>query len=194
MNNLTLTKRIGISGSTFAFLTIFYITINRVIDVSNTAILPTFLDDYFPFTPIFIIPYILYYPAITVPPIFLENWNEIKHMLVSYGIILVITGTFYIVTPVRMIRPILPTDGGIFYSMVGIVYSLDAPVNCFPSQHAALIVAAAAMFKGKKSFVYWVILASLVVLSIAFIKQHWVIDGLFGVAIALFAHRIARYF
>ncbi len=184
--------RIGISAATIAVVGLFYMLLNRLIDPTQATPLPLFIDSYIPLVPFFIVPYLLYYPLITLAPCFLETWPEIRRLLISYAIVMGISGLFYLLAPVSMIRPDLPLEGGIFIEGIRFIYSNDVPINCFPSQHAAFITAAAMAFKGKKSYPVWIVIAVLVNLSTVFVKQHWIIDTIFGAALGLFAWKLAQ--
>jgi membrane-associated phospholipid phosphatase len=126
----------------------------------------------------------LYYPAIAVIALFTKVKRELWELILSYLFIVVISCSFFIIMPVRMERPILP-ETGIFNILLQFIYNMDNPVNCFPSQHVALIMSAALSIRRRlREFIPWMVFAILVCFSTVFVKQHYVLDVISGILLA----------
>jgi membrane-associated phospholipid phosphatase len=74
--------------------------------------------------------------------------------------------------------------------MLIFVHNIDAPYNCFPSQHVAYswLGAFIALKFNPLIGIFVTIAAILISLSTMFIKQHWFVDVLSGIAVALFVY------
>ncbi|WXG41850.1 MAG: phosphatase PAP2 family protein [Candidatus Freyarchaeum deiterrae] len=78
-------------------------------------------------------------------------------------------------------------NSGPFNWMLWNVYAHDTPLNCFPSLHAAVSTMVAFGFwqeKRKYGWVSWPI-AIAVIVSTWLVKQHVIVDSIFGAALAL---------
>ncbi len=67
------------------------------------------------------------------------------------------------------------------------VYAHDTPLNCFPSLHAAISTIVAYGFwqeKRKYGWISWPI-AIIIIVSTWLVRQHVIVDSIFGVALAL---------
>lgn len=86
-----------------------------------------------------------------------------------------------------MVRPEI-TSSGLMMSLVNLIYTLDAPVNLFPSIHCleSWLVFRGSLACKKVSKAYKVIMfifSVLVCLSTVFVKQHVVIDIIGGILV-----------
>ena len=90
------------------------------------------------------------------------------------------------------LRPELSGEGGLFTALCRIIYAHDKPLNVFPSMHCfeALTVHLTTFSGGlgKRHPALRAgsgVLAALICLSTVFIRQHSVLDGLAGCALAV---------
>ena len=155
--------------------------------------LNTTIDDYIPFSPAWVIGYILYYPAIILPFLLVSDKLEMKRIRWSYIAVLIMTIPIHLLFVVRMYRPIIENTG-IFSDIIRMIYSNDEPVSLFPSLHVAFIWTAAHCMYRKYPRGLWIffIFAVLVSLSTLFIKQHYIIDIVGGILVAYIACNIHR--
>ncbi|MDO5476474.1 MAG: hypothetical protein Q4F43_05090 [Eubacteriales bacterium] len=102
------------------------------------TVIHTAVDDLIPFRPVFVIPYMLWFPFVTVSVLFLLMKNEdAYHRLCStlmFGMTVFILVS--VVFPnIHLMRPETMPDESVFSRMVTLVYTVDTPTNLTPSIH-----------------------------------------------------------
>ena len=149
--------------------------------------LHTALDSALPLVPVFVIPYVSLQPYIYATLIlFLIFRTKYFHSaclailtvwFISYG--------FYYFLQSEVIRPVL-TGTDIFSKMVMKVYAVDNPFNDFPSLHTSLssLMAIHWIKVSKPVGIVLSIWTMLIVASTLLIKQHYIADLVFGLALA----------
>lgn len=99
------------------------------------------LDDHMPLLPVFIIPYLYWYLQVVFSGvmIMLTRWGRIYYRMYAITMILAMVSAniIFVIFPTHVPRPTLAGDG-ILYLMLGFIYRIDQPYNCFPSLHAAI--------------------------------------------------------
>ena len=77
--------------------------------------------------------------------------------------------------------------------ILGLVHSIDRPVNCFPSHHisTATTTALAVWRQNSRWGIVFGALAALISISTLFVKQHFVIDVVGGLAIAWLTYLVS---
>lgn len=103
---------------------------------------------------------------------------------------------FYLVLPTTNVRPEIGNDG-IFEQLLLWVWSIDPPVNLFPSIHCLVSWFCYIGIRGQRMVPKWYricscIMAILVCLSTQFTKQHYIIDVIAAVFIAEFTYAIGQ--
>lgn len=173
---------------------IFYGLLNN--STRGVYSLVTDLDKAIPFSEVFIIPYMLWYPFIVLTLIyFCFYYKDVYYKTLStlvLGMILCYGVYFFFQTTVP--RPELIGED-ILTKFVRIVYNSDNPYNCFPSIH---VLTSYAMIIGMRksgsnnqkvknaiSATAWI-----VILSTLLVKQHVILDVVFGVMFAKLAYKI----
>lgn len=173
---------------------IFYGLLNN--STRGVYSLVTDLDKAIPFSEVFIIPYMLWYPFIVLTLIyFCFYYKDVYYKTLStlvLGMILCYGVYFFFQTTVP--RPELIGED-ILTKVVRIVYNSDNPYNCFPSIH---VLTSYAMIIGMRksgsnnqkvknaiSATAWI-----VILSTLLVKQHVILDVVFGVMFAKLAYKI----
>jgi membrane-associated phospholipid phosphatase len=158
------------------------------------------IDNQIPFWSFMVIPYILYLPYVffttLVYPFYSKNY---KWFVLSLVFSQILAGLIYYLYQTTITRPdVIGAD--IFSELVRLVYNLDKPYNCFPSLHTALTVIFSYfwlkedIFRRSKLLSAFLIVFSLSILaSTVLIKQHYFIDILGGVVLAIFATWAAKY-
>ena len=138
------------------------------------------LDNIIPFSSIFIIPYIYWYLYIVIGIIFIlvDSRKDYIRTFISFFIGMSVCYIVYYLYPTQITRPIIE-NGNILNYLVNVIYSIDRPVNCFPSLHVLttyFIMRYTKYKDSKKKFYYTEITGILIILSTLFIKQHFIAD------------------
>ena len=98
----------------------------------------------------------------------------------------IVSYVFFIAFTSHYPRPeLLQLENPLWKAMFGLVYQQDAPGNTFPSIHVAVTVLLALRMRMRRLGLLWLPWASLVCLSTLTVKQHYVIDVLGGIVVAL---------
>lgn len=176
---------------------VYYIT--KIVTVNEQHFDLTIpLDREIPFVPAFIIVYILAY----------VQWvfSYLYHCTREKRICLQITATdclakvicmlFFIFLPTMIVRPEI-TDNDVFSFLTKIIYTLDTPVNLFPSIHCleSWICFRGALLLKKVSKTYIVIqlvFTILVFTSTVFVKQHFFVDIIASIALVEIAFVVVK--
>lgn len=177
------------------------------------TVIHTVVDDVIPFVPVFVIPYLLWFPYVTCAILFLLMVNEDSyHKLCT---VLAIGMTVFIAVSVvfpniHLLRPeTMPVDN-VFTRMVGLLYLVDTPTNLTPSIHVfnSLAVVGAIwewdwrtdsgkVYSGRVR-AFWravtTILGLSITLSTMFIKQHSFSDVVIAFALFLFTYILVYRF
>ena len=153
------------------------------------------LDDYIPYITFFVIPYVFWYLYVAVPAVFL--FFASKHEFVKIALFLtfgmMVACLIYTLFPNgQTLRPELHGYDEPFVSLIRLIYKNDTPNNSAPSIHVIYSVAAhsaIAYYNNNRKKIAWLnsisfIAAALCIVSTVFIKQHSVIDLIFGLMIS----------
>lgn len=163
------------------------------------------LDDVIPFCEWFLIPYVLWYFLIvgSLLYFFLYNVENFRNLQTYIIITQVVAMIIYILLPSRQdLRPeVFPRDN-FLTQVLGLIYALDTNTGVCPSLHVAYSIGIASTWMREKSVslpwkVFIATLAALICISVAFVKQHSVVDILAAIPVCLLAewlvfHRHSR--
>lgn len=167
-------------------LNIFYGVLNRPTDqVYNFAII---LDEMIPFVPLFIVPYLLWYPFITGALVAIAFKNKYMYFRTLFALCcgLVISYVFFAFFQSIIIRPDISTEQDWVHWLVKFVYNTDQPYNCFPSIHVLtsyLIIKGTHIF-GRPIWLISTLISVLIIISTVLVKQHVVVDIIGGIIVA----------
>ena len=156
------------------------------------------LDDIVPFNEWFVIPYVGWYVLIVVSLGYfaLYNIENFKNLQTYIIITQVVAMVIYVLFPTRQdLRPeTFPRENFLTWIM-GIIYSFDTNTGVCPSLHVAYSLGIASTWlkersasKGVKAFI--VIFVALICLSVAFTKQHSVVDIYAAIPVCLLAEAL----
>lgn len=158
------------------------------------TILHLAVDDYIPFIPLFVIPYILWYLYVPLHLLItgLNDRNAFYKQCIAFFSGVVICLIVFTILPTAIdFRPNVDKNGFIFW-LCRVIYANDKPVNVCPSLHCyeavCLYITTFSSEKLKKFKAIRIISAILMVLiclSTVFIKQHSVLDVLLGSLLAV---------
>src|SRR4030042_3166621 len=160
----------------------------------STPILETAIDDWIPLVPGFVSPYISLYLLLL-----LTAWRFLKadtriFSLAALAVCLdlVVSYIFYIAFQTRIERPIV-SGSDISSDILRWIYSIDEPFNAFPSLHTSSAVLCTLLWRKDGSRFWLVILlwAVFIVASTVLTKQHYFVDILGGMAVAIASYYVA---
>ena len=180
------------------YFTLYFLTEN-LIPAEKCIPIHSPLDDLIPFCEYFVIPYVGWYVLIVVSLIYFALYHpDYFKSLMKFIIVTQITAMFiYIVFPNRQdLRPETFVRENIFTDIISILYAFDTSTNVCPSLHVAYSVGIASTWlkepsasKGCKAFI--TVFCILVCISVAFVKQHSVIDIFAAIPICILAEWVA---
>lgn len=156
------------------------------------------LDDIIPFCEYFVIPYVGWYLLIVGSLIYfaLYNPDSFKNMSKFIIVTQIVAMAVYIIFPNRQdLRPDVFARDNIFTDIVGLLYRFDTSTNVCPSLHVAYSVGIASTWIREKDVSKWiraflVFFCFLVCISVAFVKQHSVVDIFAAIPVCMLAEWI----
>jgi len=152
------------------------------------------LDNKIPLIPIFVIPYVIFFPYVfgTVLGSYLSGDINFNILAASLIIVSLVTSLIYLEFPSAIIRPAFRATGKLLRT-IKFIQKIDNPNNVFPSNHVAYslvttiyLAGALPQFAPLFWFCFMIIGASTVL-----IKQHYIIDVPAGVIVALLSWFVA---
>lgn len=151
------------------------------------------LDDVIPFCEVFIIPYTFWYIFIvgTLLYFVLYNTDGFKKLQTMIIIAQVLAMVVYIVYPTRQdLRPEVFQRENLFTWGMGLIYGFDTSTGVCPSLHVAISLNIASAWTKEREVPRWwkaaaVVIAILISISTAFVKQHSVVDIIAALPLAL---------
>jgi membrane-associated phospholipid phosphatase len=173
----------------YVLFSVTYLAINEfsVGRAVHTLFLPG--EERLPFLPIFEYLYVLTYfvPALVIATV--RDYASFRRLARAYGLTLLTAYATYLLFPVYFERP--PLDVTSFHTWLLSIEYLDKPYNAFPSLHVALSwLAVFASQVSRRSRVGLAVLAAGISVSTVFVKQHYIVDVVYGFALAWVACRL----
>lgn len=157
------------------------------------------LDDIIPFCEYFVIPYVGWYLLIVLSLVYFALYNpEYFKGLMKFIIVTQITAmAIYIIFPNRQdLRPTEFVRENIFTDIVHLLYTFDTDTNVCPSLHVAYSIGIASTWLkepavSKKCKALVTVFCLLVCISVAFVKQHSVVDIIVALPVCALAEWVA---
>lgn len=161
---------------------------------SNYYTIHVTLDDKIPFVEYFVVPYLLWFVFIAAVFLYfffndVDGFYKLAKLMFTGMTIFLIIST--LMPNGLHLRPVYFERDNIFVDMVKFVYSADTPTNVFPSLHVfnslAACIAICQSEKLKKHPAVCVgvyVMATLIILSTMFLKQHSVVDVIMAFVMA----------
>lgn len=157
------------------------------------------LDDMIPFCEYFIIPYAGWYFLIVGSLLYfaLYNPDNFKKMMTFIIVTQITAMVIYIVFPTRQdLRPDEFARDNLFTRIIGLIYAFDTNTGVCPSLHVAYSVGIASTWLKERSAsklckTLITIFCFFVCISVAFVKQHSVVDIFAAIPVCLLAEGIA---
>jgi len=167
-----------------------YFAIGLGVDPARARSLGTPLDDAIPFVPVSVVAYALVYTMMTLPIFVVRCEPLFRRVALGYLAVVIVSLGWFLAMPVTSagLRADLTTlDPARFTSWgLRLLYAWDPPLNLFPSAHLA-VATLAALVAWQVRRAYGVLAFGMllpVALSISTVKQHYVVDGVAGAALA----------
>lgn len=174
---------------------ILYFLTENLIPAENCHIIHSPLDDLIPFNEFFVIFYVGWYVLIVGSLLYfllysVQNFRNLQTYIITTQILAVIV---YVVYPSRQdLRPeVFPRENFLTWIM-GTIYAFDTNTGVFPSLHVAYSIGIASTWlreRSVKPFLRAIIVLFClgVCLSVAFVKQHSVLDIFGAIPVCLVA-------
>lgn len=170
-----------------------YLSLNRYHYDFTTA-----FDNMVPFIPAFAVPYLLSYVYWLANYIIVGSGSrkEVYRFVTADWLSRIICAVFFIVMPTTNIRPEV-TGTTFFDDLMRLIYTMDEPVNLFPSIHCLVSILCVFGIWKRKNVPVWykwasVISTVLICLSTQFTKQHYYVDFFGGLIVAIVVWWIAQ--
>ncbi|MFI8708792.1 phosphatase PAP2 family protein [Bacillus sp. NPDC077411] len=156
-------------------------------------------DEWIPFTKEFIVPYLLWFPYLYGALIYYCFADRKLYYVTLSSVLLgkLTSFSIYYMWQTTVTRPeVIGND--VFANLVRYIYSIDQPVNCFPSIHVLttfVIMITAYKRKEQNKWVYVLLtfVGVLIILSTLFTKQHAFVDAVAGVVLGSFLYAAMYY-
>ena len=156
----------------------------------------TGIDDKIPFEPYFVWVYLSLFPVMVYTLLWELRWHRgFRRTLLSYFIFVLLSSVFYVLIPSVYPVPPAPNDAGVSGIVISWIHSFDHG-NTFPSGHTAFsLLTLMAIWREAGSFrrfaySIWFIL---ILASTLLLKQHYIVDLLSGIVVAILCKAIAKY-
>lgn len=179
------------------YFILYYLTENYI-SYDKCYSVHCFLDDMIPFCEYFVIPYVGWYVLIIISLLYLAlyNPNNFKNMSKYIIIVQILATIIYVVFPNRQdLRPEVFVRDNIFTDIVAILYRIDTCTGVCPSLHVTISIGIASTWLREKSAsriakASVAMFCALVCISVAFVKQHSVVDIFAAIPICYIAEYI----
>lgn len=177
---------------------IMYLLTENLIPYEKCYPVHCWLDDVVPFCEYFVIPYVGWYILIAGSLIYfaLYNPDNFKNMNKYIIVTQIVAMIIYILFPSRQdLRPDTFARENIFTGLLGIIYQADTCTGVCPSLHVAYSVGIASTWLKEKSAtklckILITAFCLLVCISVAFVKQHSVVDIFAAIPVCILAEWI----
>lgn len=176
------------------YFALYFITEN-FIPLERCYPIHSVLDDLIPFCEYFVLAYAGWYVLIVVSLLYFALYNTDNFRKLSKYIFItqMVAMAIYIIFPNRQdLRPEYFVRENIFTDIMGVIYSFDTSTNVCPSLHVAYSLGIASTWLREHSVTKWVktfivIFCFFVCISVAFVKQHSVVDIFAAIPVCLLA-------
>ena len=195
-NNVHLLLLLG-----WVFYFLFYLLTERLIPAEKSHLIYTPLDSRIPFQESFVIFYVGWYFLIAGSLIYFLRHSVNSFINLQTYIIIVqsIAILVYILYPSRQeLRPEVFPRQNLLTRTLGAIYAVDTNTGVFPSLHVAISLGIASAWLRERTVKVWVrvgiaLFCLCVCASVAFVKQHSVLDILGAIPVCLVAEWLVYF-
>jgi len=189
-------EKLGLALALLALWFAGYFGTATFVDPTTARTLRTPLDDAIPFLPATIYVYAAVYTAMLLPAFTVRCRHLFRRVVAAYALVIGASIVFFNALPVTSLG--LRADAAALAALapgrfdvwgVRLCYALDPPLNLFPSMHlASVTLVALAAGTARRSYgVAGLVLTLAVAISICTVKQHYLADGIAGLALGVAA-------
>ncbi len=185
----------------FPLLHFFYFLLQKL--PLQYHIVHTTMDEYIPFLPVFILPYIFWYIYVPLPMLYMYFTRRqiyLRQIVTLFSGAFICVFLFFLCPTAINFRP-QPQGRGLLLSLCRMIFQSDQPVNVFPSLHCYEAMAIhLSTFSGSFGREHLLLRLSsavavtLICLSTVFVKQHSVADLIAGCFLSILIHVIINRF
>jgi len=187
-------SHIKLLGGWLVYFALFFLTEN-LIPVERCHVIHCALDDQIPFNEYFAIFYCFWYVLLvgSLLYFFLYDIPNFKRLQTYIMITQAAAMLIYIVYPsVQLLRPETMPRDNFLCRVMAFIYAFDTPTGVCPSLHVAYSMGIVAVWcRDKKARIGWksfvMLSAVMISLSVAFVKQHSVVDIFAAIPVGLLA-------
>ena len=180
------------------YFALYFIT-EQLIPLERCYPIHCFLDEIVPFCEYFVIAYAGWYFLIVGSLIYLALYNpdNFKGMMKFIITTQVVAMIIYIIFPNRQdLRPTEFVNENLFTFIMSLIYKFDTSTNVCPSLHVAYSIGIASTFLKEKSVsklskTLITVFCFMICISVAFVKQHSVVDIFAAIPVCIIAELIA---
>lgn len=174
---------------------LLYVLTENLIPAERCTPVHCWLDDVIPFNEYFLLFYVSWYFLIigSLGYFLLYHVENFKSLQTYIIITQVIAMAIYIVFPSRQdLRPEVFPQDNVLTQLMGFIYTVDTNTGVCPSLHVGYSLGIASTWLREKSVpkafrVFIVVWAAFICLSVAFVKQHSVVDIFAAIPMCAFA-------
>lgn len=172
-----------------------YVLTERLIPPERCHVIHCPWDDRIPFCEVFVTFYVLWYALIagSLGYFLLYSVDSFKKLQTYILITQLLATAVYILYPSRQeLRPTAFPRENFLTDVLGMIYTVDTPTGVFPSLHVAISIGIASVWLRERSVKPWIrgAIAAFcfgVCLSVAFVKQHSVLDAFAAIPVCMVA-------
>jgi membrane-associated phospholipid phosphatase len=163
--------------------------------ITPVRLTPSSIDNFIPFTDWVIWIYHSQFVFLLLSIYAIRQPENLRDTFYSMALACLLSFAVFIIYPTTIPRVVQPGDG-LTAKAFQVLYSIDSAANCFPSLHVSLAcLSALGIFHEKKTLsAFAIIWACLIVLSTMATKQHYFIDVVGGVTIAMISRVVVGRF
>jgi hypothetical protein len=179
-----------------AFFVAGYFGVGLSLDPARARELRTALDDRIPFVAGSVWIYLWVFPAAFLPLFVVRSQELFRRTILAYATAIAASIVMFIAIPVtsahlRADRASLDATRASPWAVLTL-YRIDPPLNLFPSLHLSIAtLAALSALKARKAYGAAAFAGvGFIAVSICTVKQHFVADGIAGVALAAIVYRL----
>lgn len=158
----------------------------RYIGLSNVSVALPF-EEHIPFLPLLSIVYALVHLLPVWLILKLKRPGRILKTCLSFLMALAVHLAFFLLLPMEFkLRPEIQIPSTFLHEIMVFLYSVDRPINTFPSMHCSFAFLSYFLVRRYRPQwkTFFLILATAIVFSTFFVKQHYILDAVSGVLLA----------
>jgi membrane-associated phospholipid phosphatase len=187
-------ERAALAAAVIALFLAGYFGIGLHVRPGSAAEMRLAVDAAIPFVPASIWIYLALFPTALLPLFLIRSTPLYRRTIAAYALVIVVSLVVFAVYPVTSsslrAEPSVLDASRLSTWTVATLYRLDPPYNLFPSLHLSVAcLAALSAWKAERTYGLVALFGVAAIgVSICTVKQHFVVDGLAGAALAVAAY------